>query len=68
MKAYRYITGPDDADFCYRITDLLNRGWELAGPATLTFDSTQGRVICGQTLIKEAVDTEYSSDIDLNKL
>lgn len=68
MKAFRYITGPDDADFCYRITDLLNRGWELAGPATLTFDSVQGRVICGQTLLKEAPETEYSSDVDLNDL
>lgn len=68
MKAYRYITGPDDADFCYRITDLLNRGWELAGPATLTFDNEQKRVICGQTLIKNAPEVDYSANIDLNNL
>ena len=68
MKAYRYITGPDDADFCYRITDLLNRGWELAGPATLTFDCEQKWVICGQTLIKDVPDVEYTADIDLNSV
>ena len=28
MKVYRYITGKDDAAFCHRITDALNRGWE----------------------------------------
>ncbi|MDA7965793.1 DUF1737 domain-containing protein [Ruegeria sp.] len=68
MEAYRYITGPDDADFCYRTTELLNQGWELAGPATLTFDSERKREICGQTLVKKAPDTEYSSEIDLNTL
>ena len=68
MKGFRYITGPDDADFCYRIADLLNRGWELAGPATLTFDSVQGRVICGQMLVKEAPETDYTRDVDLNNL
>ena len=68
MRAFRYITGPDDADFCYRMTELLNRGWDLAGPATLTFDSEQKRVICGQTLIKNVPDTEYSSEVDLDVL
>ena len=68
MKAFRYITGPDDAEFCYRVTELLNRGWELAGPATLTFDSGRNRVICGQTLVKDAPDTEYTSDVDLDTL
>ncbi len=29
MKAYRYLTGKDDASFCHRVTDALNRGWQL---------------------------------------
>lgn len=66
MKAYRYITGPDDAEFCYRITRMLNHGWTLAAPATLTFDTAQKRVICGQTLVKEREDVEYSENIDFN--
>ena len=68
LKAFRYITGPDDADYCYRITELLNRGWDLAGPATLTFDHARQRVICGQTLIKEIPELEYTAGIDLESL
>ena len=29
MKLYRYLTGPDDATFCHRVTAALNNGWEL---------------------------------------
>jgi hypothetical protein len=29
MKVYRYLTGKDDAAFCHRVTDALNRGWQL---------------------------------------
>ena len=68
LKAYRYITGVDDATFCHRITDLLNRGWDLAGVPTLTFDTAQKRVICGQTLFKDCPETEYSKDVDLDEL
>lgn len=53
MKLYRYLTGPDDAAFCHRVTDVLNRGWELHGPPTLTYDSERKRVICGQAITKE---------------
>ena len=42
MKAYRYLTGKDDAAFCHRVTDALNRGWQLYGPPTLTFDQKRG--------------------------
>ena len=38
MKVYRYLTGKDDAAFCHRVTDALNRGWQLYGQPTLTFD------------------------------
>ena len=68
MRAYRYITGPDDAEFCHRITALLNRGWELHGSATLTFDALRGRVICGQALTKQVEGREYSPDVDLDRL
>ncbi|MFN3501353.1 MAG: DUF1737 domain-containing protein, partial [Allorhizobium sp.] len=29
MKVYRFLTGPDDSSFCHRVTDALNKGWEL---------------------------------------
>jgi len=50
MKMYRFITGPDDANFCKRITEFLNDGWQLYGNPTLIFN---GKVcIAGQAIIK----------------
>ena len=68
MKAYRYLTGKDDAAFCHRVTRELNKGWELYGPPTLTFDSAKNEVICGQALTKEVPDREYDPKIDLSQL
>ncbi len=66
MKLYRYLTGPDDVAFCKRITAALNRGWELSGQPTLTFDAAKGRVICGQTIVKEVFGVDYTDDIVLS--
>jgi hypothetical protein len=68
MKAYRYLTGKDDAAFCHRVTDALNRGWQLHGQPTLTFDQKRGEVICGQAITKEIEDTPYDPGMDLSKL
>ncbi|MEF3365672.1 DUF1737 domain-containing protein [Methylocystis sp. 9N] len=68
FTAYRYLTGPDDAAFCHRVTEALSRGWTLYGSPTLTFDTTAGRVICGQALTKEVEDAEYSADVKLADL
>jgi Domain of unknown function (DUF1737) len=38
MYLYRYLTGPDDAAFCARVTTALNLGWELYGAPTMTFN------------------------------
>lgn len=65
MNLYRYITGPDDGAFCHRITDLINRGWQLYGSPTLTYDPEQRRVICGQAVIKEVAGANYTPDLDL---
>ena len=65
MKLYRYLTGVDDVSFCKRISAALNKGWQLHGSATLTFDSAKGRVICGQTIVKE-VEGEWSDDVVLS--
>jgi hypothetical protein len=65
MKLYAYLTGPDDASFCHRVTERLNRGWALYESPTLTFDPETKRVICGQAVVKEIDGTDYSPDIDL---
>jgi len=64
MKLYRCITGPDDANFCLRVSEALNNGWALHGGPTLTHDGA--RVIAGQALVKEAPG-QFSRDIDLAK-
>lgn len=46
---YRFITGPDDAEFCRRISALLDDGYILYGQPTLTYDGST--VIAGQALV-----------------
>ncbi len=65
MKLYRYLTGPDDVAFCNRVSAALNKGWQLHGNPTLTFNPEKGRVICGQVIVKE-VEGEWSDDVVLS--
>lgn len=66
MKLYRYLTGVDDISFCHRVTAELNKGWQLYGQPTLTYDSERKRVICGQVITKDAPG-EYHPEIELSK-
>ncbi len=101
---YRYLTGPDDASFCHRVSEALSRGWLLEsrivsgrldltresvshtqhrkhdvvrkplrtfrhhafGHPTLSFDAAQGRVLCGQGMIKD-IDGPYAPDLKLSE-
>ena len=63
MKLYRFLTGPDDDDFCLRISEALNKGWSLYGDPTLSFDGKT--LIAGQALTKEVEGGEFSRDLDL---
>ena len=54
MRLYRILTGGDDAAFCKKVSEALNRGWELSGSPSLTFDVANNRVVCGQAVVKEA--------------
>ncbi len=64
---YRYLTGPDDAAFCHRVSEALSLGWMLYGDPTLAFDNKIGRIICGQAIIKDVEGVNYSPDLDLSK-
>jgi hypothetical protein len=66
MNLYRYLTGSDDAAFCHRITEALNRGWQLYGSPSLTYDPEKKQVVCGQAIIKET-EGQYSPDLDLSR-
>ena len=65
MILYRYLIGADDSAFCHKVTAALNKGWLLQGNPTLSFDPVQGRVLCGQAIIKE-VDGVYQPEIKLS--
>jgi hypothetical protein len=49
LPAYRLLTGPDDAEFCRRVSAALALGYELHGSPALTFDGA--RVIAAQALV-----------------
>jgi hypothetical protein len=38
LHRYRLLSGPDDANFCVRISEALDLGFELHGGPTATFD------------------------------
>lgn len=63
---YRLLTGPDDAQFCHRVSDALNKGWQLYGPPTLTYDVDQKKVMCGQAITKQ-IAADYSTDMKLSE-
>jgi hypothetical protein len=51
LPRYRVLTGPDDAAFCWRVSEALDLGYELHGSPSLTFDGE--RVIVAQALVRE---------------
>lgn len=65
---YRFLTGPEDATFCHRVSASLDEGWTLYGSPSLTFDPVKGHMICGQAIIKEVSDGTYSPDKKLSEL
>ena len=66
MQLYRFLTGPDDAQFCKRVSAALNKGWALHGAPSLTFDPVKGRVICGQAIVKDVPGVDYDDETVLS--
>ena len=64
MKLYSCITGPDDETFCKRVSDKLNRGWQLHGSPTLTFNGKS--VIAGQALVKEVEGETFTMETKIS--
>lgn len=52
MKLYRFLTGPDDASFCHKVTAALNKGWSLEGSPSYAFNAATGAMQCGQAVVK----------------
>jgi hypothetical protein len=66
MILYRYLTGLDDSAFCHKVTAALNKGWLLQGPSSLIFDPVQGRIVCGQAVMKEVPGVDYAPEMKLS--
>jgi hypothetical protein len=52
---YKLLTGPDNSEFCDRVTEFLNNGWELYGsPIMNTEYISQDKInrIVGQAVIR----------------
>ena len=48
-KSYRFISGPDDAAFCQRVSDALAEGYVLYGGPVMVVDN--GVRIIGQAVL-----------------
>ena len=68
MRAYRFLTEDDTADFCHRVSEALSQGWELHGAPTMSFDSARGVMRCGQAVVKVVPDVDYTSELKLGQL
>lgn len=49
LPIYRILTGPDDSDFCNRVSEAIKLGYELYGSPSVTHDGST--VIVAQALI-----------------
>lgn len=67
MKLYRFLTGPDDASFCHRVTDALNKGWDLHGSPSHSFNAAENKMYCGQAVTKTVEGKEYHPDMKLGE-
>jgi len=66
MKLYRLLTEHDTSAFCHKVTDALNKGWELYGSPTYAWDAAEGVMRCGQAVIKDAPGT-YTPETKLGQ-
>ncbi|MPY59943.1 DUF1737 domain-containing protein [Streptomyces spongiae] len=49
LPVYRVLTGPDDEEFCHRVSEALAMGYRLHEGPSIT--SNGGRVIIAQAVI-----------------
>ncbi len=67
LKLYRFLTGPDDASFCHKVTAALNKGWSLHGSPIYAFDAGAAVMRCGQAVVKEVEGKDYDPAMKLGE-
>jgi hypothetical protein len=53
QKSYRFLSGPDDAAFCQRVSDALADGYVLYGNPVMVVDN--GTRVVGQAVVLPTV-------------
>lgn len=51
-KRYKFLSGIDDSNFCQRVSDHLDAGYELAGSPTMVVKGAT--VYVGQAIVRKA--------------
>lgn len=51
LKNYVLLSGRDDADFCQRVSDRMDQGYELYGSPAMTFNVLRGYPMVSQALV-----------------
>ena len=67
MQLYRLLTGPDDATFCHKVTEALNKGWSLHGSPSYSFDPDTHAMRCAQAVVKNVEGKEYDPSMKLGE-
>lgn len=67
MKLYRFLTGPDDASFCHKVSAALNKGWVLEGSPTYAYNADTKLMMAGQAVVKEVVGKDYDPEMKLSE-
>ncbi|MES2565162.1 MAG: DUF1737 domain-containing protein [Pseudomonadota bacterium] len=55
LPTYRLLTGPDDAEFCRRVSEAIALGYKLYGSPAAAFNGQ--RVIVAQAVIWPSIET-----------
>ncbi len=50
-QAYRFITGKDDAEFCKRVAQALEDGYQLYGNPCHTYNDKEQMMFCAQAVV-----------------
>lgn len=48
---YRVLTGPDTSEFCRRVSDALDDGYELHGSPAIGYDPEQATIVVAQAVV-----------------
>lgn len=51
LKNYVLLSGRDDAEFCQRVSDRMDQGYELYGSPAMTFNVLRGYPMVSQALV-----------------